>query len=771
MDTREIFDAAPLSVSQFLSETGQGLYIPPYQRQYNWDATTVNRLLSDVVHGLNKILDAEDSICFLGTIISLRDLNYSTVHPLHRAQVPPKVMTIIDGQQRLTSILLLVTILHEELRTRAAKIGHKEDVAEWCFNQALEVTGSLADCYEEDMRYGAYRYYPRLIRAYHDVWSRNDGEARYRSPIGFYLHNYGEYARSEKSNKLYSHVEISDDVAEGIDPQMYRHLNGVRDKMRRSLRGFLQEKSNEETRLLLGSQIGSSKKLQEALFNSEFPDYVRQSLNEESDARISQMIRILSLANYLLKRVTVAVVTAKREDYGFDMFESLNTTGQPLTALETFKPKAIEAEELDTWKESESKKYFDVLEEHIDRNAKSNPEQRRSVTNSLLISFRLLEDGRKLSKRLNEQRNYLRTSFEKLPGKSEKRMLLSALARVAEFYDGPWVKAEDVPACSDDALHRQAGFALRVLHAGKHEIVVAPLTRYYAAYLAAVGEEDQEYRAKEFLLAARACVAFYGIWRGAFGGTNNIDGVYRSLMSHPTPEGESSFARSRSGLDSAPPVERMQEFLREKLREENLHEKELWVAKAAATPVYKNKQVAKLLLLAASNNSVPDLQAPGLIVRARNGVLDLLDPKCWDDNTFQTIEHVAPQSPSANDGWDPDIYKDPDVINRIGNLTLLPVVQNSTASNHSQHVKRTIYKALSSTTVDEAEKMLDTASKRGIDLGRSAQKVVHEAQYLPLVAALAQHEGPWSNDFIHKRSGRLHSLAWNTLAPWLGLEG
>src|SRR4051794_26952622 len=98
METKEIFDAAPLSVGQFLSETGQGLYIPPYQRNYSWELAKVRRLVDDVAHGLDQMMAMEDSICFLGTVIALRDMNYITVEPVFRQMVPAKVMTIIDGQ-------------------------------------------------------------------------------------------------------------------------------------------------------------------------------------------------------------------------------------------------------------------------------------------------------------------------------------------------------------------------------------------------------------------------------------------------------------------------------------------------------------------------------------------------------------------------------------------------------------------------------------------------------------------------------------------------
>ena len=46
----------------------------------------------------------------------------------------------------------------------------------------------------------------------------------------------------------------------------------------------------------------------------------------------------------------------------------------------------------------------------------------------------------------------------------------------------------------------------------------------------------------------------------------------------------------------------------------------------------------------------------------------------WGSNL--TIEHVAPQKLEQND-WDDSLYQRPDIVNYLGNLTLLPDVKNS----------------------------------------------------------------------------------------------
>jgi len=47
------------------------------------------------------------------------------------------------------------------------------------------------------------------------------------------------------------------------------------------------------------------------------------------------------LCYYLLQRCCFTLIEPVSENWAFDMFQSLNATGTPLTALETFKPLVV----------------------------------------------------------------------------------------------------------------------------------------------------------------------------------------------------------------------------------------------------------------------------------------------------------------------------------------------------------------------------------------------------------------------------------------------
>ncbi|MFB7599123.1 HNH endonuclease family protein [Streptomyces sp. NPDC056160] len=156
------------------------------------------------------------------------------------------------------------------------------------------------------------------------------------------------------------------------------------------------------------------------------------------------------------------------------------------------------------------------------------------------------------------------------------------------------------------------------------------------------------------------------------------------------------------------------------------------------------------------------------MIKGRDGLLSTLNLDRWNDAGFSTIEHIAPQNAGVN-GWDPKIYEDSSTVHMLGNLTLLPKVENSSASDRSWELKRLMFRALSAKTVEEAEKTLALASQEGIYLGDGAEAIIRRARHLPLVSSLAQRDEEWTEAFIRDRSERLCSLAWDSLAPWLDL--
>lgn len=88
------------NVEDFLSSNKTQFVIPVYQRNYDWSTVQCNQLLNDILEvGTNKGMNAH----FIGSIVYI----YDGVYTASRI----KELTIIDGQQRLTTLTLIYLAL------------------------------------------------------------------------------------------------------------------------------------------------------------------------------------------------------------------------------------------------------------------------------------------------------------------------------------------------------------------------------------------------------------------------------------------------------------------------------------------------------------------------------------------------------------------------------------------------------------------------------------------------------------------------------------
>ena len=94
-------DAGKQNLLNFLGQNQQ-LSIPIYQRKYSWTDKECNQLFEDVVRVGNS---TDEQNHFIGSIVYMNQKG-------HIASPINKLM-IIDGQQRITTISLLVSALSD----------------------------------------------------------------------------------------------------------------------------------------------------------------------------------------------------------------------------------------------------------------------------------------------------------------------------------------------------------------------------------------------------------------------------------------------------------------------------------------------------------------------------------------------------------------------------------------------------------------------------------------------------------------------------------
>ena len=776
IDIDNIFKATAQDSWSFLVTNGQGCYIPAYQRPYSWGKDNVDRLFEDAIHGLNLLLKREKTISFLGTIIAIHDTKYTTVQPIFRSEMPQKVMTIIDGQQRICTFAMVNIALHNLAQQLLPRIrGNSDPSFMWLADQAAQLIAHLEDTLFLDMRTGdeEYKYYPRIVRSYDDVWSKRRGQARYDSPIARLIWEYFAHSRSETCHKIFKYEPKTSGGESDHHHASVESVFGFIKKLVRDITGAKTEEFDFPDLL----NIVQSNHFVEAIWNFQIPEevtnYIRDNQDQPAYERFAQLLRVVILARYICQRMAFTVVTAESEDDAFDMFEALNTTGEPLTAFETFKPKVIEAETMREYEHSPSFAHVEEIEQYLMHFKKA--EDKQKATSEMLVPFALSETGEKLQKRLTDQRRYLREQFESdaLQELDDKRRFVQRLSHVAKYMRIAWRIPGPTGATQKPSFDRagetddETLVGFQVLRDLNHHITIAPLSRFFSEVLEAE-ETDKAARAQDFFDAVRAAVGFSILWRGAFGGTNNIDSHYRAVLSEKADGTIPPLAVRPKADAGAVSLSNFRKRLKRFLEKEGIHTRDGWVKKAARIPIYDaNAVVTRYLILLASHDSAPDTHMPGLIVRGRPNIAPCLTLDKWLNRDELTVEHIAPQKSAG--GWDPTLYEDPDTVNVLGNLILLPGQENSVVGNKPWEQKRALYRMLSAETPEEFERYKQDCSRVGLSLGRTAEQVLDQSSYLSMCRSIGQKTDDWALDIVNERSERIAELAWEKLAPSLDL--
>lgn len=796
---QKIFVAESEGLYDFVSKNGRGLYVPPYQRDYAWDRTNVERLIDDTVQGLNALLKRPDeSITFIGTIIMMNDAKKVTISPLVKNQVYAQVMTVIDGQQRLTTLLMLCLALLLEIEVqwaelRKAKVTVSDETKVWLETRVNDMRGLLSQMLAERQNNGEgeYRHFPKMIRAFADTWSYESDKAVYKSPIAWLLFEFVKYREQVEPNwsKFPNQLKTS---AEGATNESERkHLINMLKVMRAKLKAL---PTDDDFPDLLN--IARSPEQQDTLFGEEFPAAMQVALEallsqqthglttddagdlklEVDDAKSRRwweaatgLISLLFFSKFALERITLVVVVATTEDFAFDVFEALNTTGQPLTAIETFTPKVVQKVGLANYNSSEEKKQIDVAFAYLKKATRAEERQKRSA--ELLVAFALAEKGDKRSKNLADQRRFMRETFDQLTTKKEQQDFIRHLAELSRFFDKVWEADAERPRTDNGDIADPAAICLRFLVDFGHTITAPLLAQYAAAIAAAPDAELKKAAGDAFCEVVLAVTAFTVLWRASRTTTDRIDQVYRDLMSKGSPEhGVPALARGMRTDGPLPPPTAIQAALVAKLKADrqalgaNIAGKQEWIDKVVVQPLWDvNTTLARFVLMLAFHDVVED--ADGNLVRGKEGTHMTLELTAWTGKKFASVEHIAPRSRSK--GWAADLY-DEEEYERLGNLTLLPLQANQSLSDRPWEQKKALFGALAAKTPAEAVSIMDKLIANGIDLSKIAGNV-HSGHYLPHVHVISNIAGEWNLEAVDKRGRQLADLVWQRVSPWLGL--
>ena len=734
-----------------------GFCVPEYQRTYDWNAENIKRLLEDCLNGFYYLSRPknEESYTFLGTIILVSEKPESTFDG--------SSLSVVDGQQRLTTLTLLCCTLIEELFLRQEEAHNfQEPTKSWIKREIDFISERLFDCVIGQLRRrGRTAEFPRVVRYSEDNRGFSRSEAEYRSVIAKFLMDFADrYSQGDAASTL----EQKDNNSDAC--RLFQNYNYIKEQVELGI-----YKGNETADTKRQSDLEHNRidhkdfekaglrNLFEKLDTLSDPAQQNRAISHiASNSDSSGLIRMMLFSHYVLKSVILTRVETGDEDAAFDIFDSLNTTGEPLTAIETFKPRVISFENDNTgYSRSDSATHFARLEQNLNH-IYPETDKRQRETKDLLVTFALYLEGHKLPLNLGSQRTYLRSKFDEATNSNLKRQMVQSLADIAEFRQTYWNRASIRKL--DSIHHPNTSDWLKLcctfISEMKTSLALPIIARYWKQY-------KQNNTEDTFADAVKVLTAFLVLRRSITGTTGGIDTDFRKMM-----------VTLCTGLDDSNPLPSLDE-LKEKLRgylaasRIGVENKESWVSQVCEVSLANRSQpLCRFLLFAASNNAMPDQENPGLLTREKvipSDQLVYLSFSKWQDGKYATVEHVAPVSNSG--GWDEEIYKRSHTRHTIGNIILLPQKENSSVGNASWNKKMFFYRALVAETELERSSQFEKAKKGGLTFKKQTKDLLNEQGRLDMLDPIAE-VNEWTESIIQKRSKNILELAWDVIAPWLG---
>lgn len=623
--TNSIFDSYAISlIKLYMLEGGvAGFRIPTYQRQYDWDKKNIDRLFEDIISGLYWRANDPNSLTFLGTIIVLDEKD-------KESSFDGRSLSVIDGQQRLTTLSIFACALYDEIKNKKKLLDEIKipiNVKNWLNDESRALKFRLLNFVfgqlpEED---GYNRFpFPRIVREEaRDYRANSDRYSEYNSIIAKFLFDFSSYVRGEdKTNNSESFVFNYPDTQDGKN--FATNVIAIKEVIKKI---YLTD--NENLTISLPKLKDFSTVGFRALFTklpsnqdetNKIISYCRDNGHE-----IIHILMLLSFISFFTGEVIITLVKVTNEKYGFDIFDSLNTTGEPLTAIQTFKPQVIRFE-----KQQQNKKYVGSNSESCISNIEnyldeiSGSQQKQRAAKDIVVSFALYKTGEAVSLKLDEQRKYLHTTFNKPDIKNKKisvpnkRIYIQNLEEVAKYRKMFWTSDKNTfgSQLSDFPEKDLVLCCLRFLRDSNHSLTIPILCRYYYA---AIKSNNKSL----FSDAVKAVTSFVVLRRSVTGGTSGIDSDLRKLMSN---------GRRRKNLTSTPicfgleqenqlvTIPILREYLREWLEKKRIEvtDKLSWTEKVISQPLYKSSTpLCRFLLLLATHHSRPNKTSPNLLVKGR----------------------------------------------------------------------------------------------------------------------------------------------------------
>lgn len=770
----------------FFSQSGRGFYIPYYQRNYSWDEENATKLIGDIFSGTKQAITKQDHSIFLGTVILHEEKSVQTGVHLDTPNLITKVVNVVDGQQRITSISMLACVLAEKISETVSNLKSFTNESAIVDTLATELTDELPNIrkfYSVKISKTGVKppIKPKIIRAgdaaatpVSDQWTLNgDINVFYRSNTSVFLSQF-------ISGKTIENIETDERVKSVLDAF-----------------GMEIEKETQNADRLLACKLLTSNTITNSNLQNfmAYPPSIQDidNLSHEAQSIYYSGMLLLAFCSFLKNSCHLVVIDCLDLGLAFDMFQSLNATGTPLTAFEVFKPQIVK-----TW----CKDYSTKIKPQVNRieavfETENNSSNKEETTDKVIVSSALTFNGKVLSRRFSEERDWLKDTLLNALSKTgtptdNATKFITTIADQAEYFSN-FVKPRKSPKNSNSfklcthltslGLTQQqadiSALCVFYLKDAGHQFAHTVISVFYAKLLRAQSQQNEKTSAASaFVDICKATAAFFTLYMGAQQ-SRFPDSDYRNLF-----QDQNSNITFESGCNNQT-ISFVKTAFRKALENQGIYNidnvndsRQRWVSLAKETAWYSRKTMCRFALFVSAHNAAPDIEIgkEGLYTNGKRNSADFLNCRAWHSSDYEVIEHIAtrqqPSSIKFPNHFDENIYPgNYSIVDKIGNLTLLSNQVN--ASIYSEWPDKVFYywnlTTPMATAAGQTGKSL--AKSLGIEsVPPALTSLVAASNYLSHLAPLAlrgQAGLKWDADFIAERSEHLCQRVFDKLDAWL----